>query len=121
MSSVFVLRDHPELKFILDANQVKILDVSDPTSSGSYLYSEIRSITLNEKETNWMFSIFSMLIEIWTGLGNGKIYETNANLTLITDDQKIKIGLQGADLKQVNKTIEFINEKTHLDSKLITK
>ncbi len=111
MTETIELRNKPELKFILNADEFDILDASDPKNSGTYSYSEIKSTELNEERTNWLLSTLSIIVDLITGgYGSGKLKE-RANLKLEMKNLNLKVWLIDADFEKAKRVTELINSK----------
>ena len=91
MLKTIELRNKPQLKFTLNADEFNIIDASEPKNNGTYSYNEIKSAELNSERTNWLISILSVIIDFLTGSGNGGKFKTKANLTLKTQERNLKI------------------------------
>jgi hypothetical protein len=111
MTETIELRNKPELKFILNADEFDILDASDPKNSGTYSYSELKSTELNEERTNWLLSTLSIIVDLITGgYGSGKLKE-KANLKLEMKNLNLKVWLIDADFEKAKRVTELINSK----------
>ncbi len=111
MTETIELRNKPELKFILNADEFDIVDASEPKNNGTYSYVEIKNAELNEERTNWLISILSIIVDFLTGSGNGGKFRTKANLILKTDNRNFIIWLNNSDFGKAERVTELINNK----------
>jgi len=110
MTETVELRNKPELKFILNTNEFKIIDASQPKNNGTYTYVEIKNAEFNTERTNWLISILSVIVDLLAASANGGKFKTKANLTLKTEKRNLKIWLNDADYGKAEKITELINK-----------
>ena len=84
---VYELRKTPQLKITIDKVNLHIIDVFDPKNSGTYSWNDIKSIELNKEKINWIFSIFSGLIDLFAGTAASKVYKFKSNLKIVLDTE----------------------------------
>jgi hypothetical protein len=114
MKENFELRNKPELKFILNENELKIIDNSDHENTGTYSYGEIKSIKLNKERTNWFVSFLSFIVDLIIGSGaNGQTFKNKASLDLELNSKKVRILLFGVNFSKAEKIAGSIKEKTN--------
>ena len=111
MIKTITLRNKPELKCILDIDNVTIVDASAPKNNGIYQYSDIKKIMVHKEETNWFFSFITVIMDLFMQFGNGKKYTTKAYLTITLENNILKIWLNNANLQKAKEVTAFINRK----------
>lgn len=111
MAETVELRIKPELKIILSMDEFEIIDVSEPKNNGVYTYESIKSVKLNSEQTNWLISIFSVIVESLTGTGSGGKFKTKPNLNLELEDRNLKIWLNAANFEKAGKVTELISQR----------
>ncbi|WP_420379380.1 hypothetical protein [Gilvibacter sp.] len=120
MTETIELRDKPELKFILNSDELDVINSSDPKNSGRFSYSEIESAKIYSERTSWFVSILSIIVDFFTGGGSGGIFKSKANLTLKTEKKSVKIWLRATEFEKAKKITALINtNKTNTQQRII--
>ncbi|MGS0527725.1 hypothetical protein ACU8V7_23600 [Zobellia nedashkovskayae] len=110
MIETIELRNKPELKIILNADEFEVIDAAKPRNNGKYLFRKIRNVELSKERTDWLVSSIAFLASIFTH-GNLETYKNRANLTLETDSQTLKIWLGNADYEKAQSVMRLIKSK----------
>lgn len=111
MKETVELRNKPKLKIILNQNQFEIIDASEPKNSGIYSFVDIKKVKLNAEKTNWLFSTFTIIVDLFTGISGGGKFKDKANLEVEMAHQNLKIWLIDANFEKAKKVIEILNGK----------
>ena len=111
MKETLELRNKPELKIILNMDEFEVMDISESQNSGIYSFADLKNVELNEEKTNWLFSAFTLIIDLITSSNFSKKYKTKANMEVEMKNQKLKIWLMDADFKKAKIVTDMLNEK----------
>jgi hypothetical protein len=111
MTETVELRNKPELNIVLNNDEFEIVDASEPKNSGIYSFGELKNAELNAERTNWLISIFSVIVDFLTGSGNGGKFKTKSHLNLEMENRKLKIWLIAADFIKAQRVTELLNSK----------
>jgi hypothetical protein len=115
MSQIIILKNRPKLEITLQEEGFEILDNSAQSNNGIYSYSNLKSVKINKKLTNWFLSIISYIPVGFMGSAKGEIIINKANLKIKLQKRTIKLRLKDADMTKA----EFIKQK--LNEKIIKK
>ncbi|MRH99660.1 hypothetical protein GH721_03850 [Kriegella sp. EG-1] len=99
MTETFELRARPSLKIILNEKAFEIVDAAEPSNNGQFLFRQVKNVELNSAKTNWWFSAFTVLIDLFTSSANSGIYKDKANLIIALENHQRKIGLNKANFE----------------------
>ena len=100
-TTIHNLRKKPLLVFTLNENNFHLIDDDTPSNKGEYKYNSITSISLIKGKTNWIVSIFSLVIDFIFDLGSFSNYKEKDKLIIQTKDSEIEILLFKVDKKEV--------------------
>lgn len=111
MEQTVTLRSKPKLKITLKSNGFEIVDRSDPNNSGNYLYQDLKNVKLNAEKTDWLVSLFSLMVGIFVSSSIQGNFKNKANLQLEMIDRNLKIWLVDADFQKVENISQLLTEK----------
>jgi hypothetical protein len=110
MKETVELRNKPELKIILNQDEFEIVDVSEPNNNGIYSLRHIQKVVLNEEKTNWIFSIFTLIVEFLPGSALvGGTFKNKANMEVEMVNRNLNIGLINADFEKAKRVSRILN------------
>lgn len=114
MKETLELRNKPELKIILDTDEFEIVDSYEQNNSGIYSFRDLKKVVLNSERTNWLFSIFTIIISFFFGgaIEGGK-FKNKSNLEIQILNRNLKIWLIDADFEIAKKVTEILSRKTY--------
>lgn len=111
MKETLELRNKPELKIILNKDEFEVVDMSESKNSGIYSFSDLKNVELNAEKTNWLFSAFTVIVDLFTGSAFSKKFKSKANMEVVMDNRKLKIWLIDADFEKAKTVTELLNGK----------
>lgn len=111
MTETVELRNKPELKINLNSDGFEIVDVSDPKNTGKYLFEDLKNVKLNPERTDWLVSIFSLIVGVFTSSAIEGNFKNKANLKLEMVNQNLKIWLVDADFQKAERIVHKLIEK----------
>lgn len=111
MEQTITLRSKPKLKITLNSDGFEIVDRSNPKNSGEYLYKDLRNVKLNPEKTDWLVSLFSLIVGLFTSSAIQGNYKNKANLQLEMVDWNLKIWLVEADFQKAERVSQLLTEK----------
>ena len=117
MTEIVELRNKPELKIILNQDEFEVVDVSEPKNSGIYSFGHLKNVELNATKTNWLFSIFTIIVDLFIGGNVGGKFKSKANMNLEMENLNLKIWLIDADFEKAKIVAESLSEKTSTQNK----
>ena len=96
----YLLREKPELKLILDQDNFEIIDFYDRKNTGVYSFKSLKNIELRTQQINWLFSIFSWIVDVFLPISEGGIYRDKAIMIIHLADKKLKMSLHESDFEK---------------------
>lgn len=111
MTETIELRNKPELKIILNKNEFEIVDVSEPKNSGIYSFGKLKNVELIAERTNWLFSAFTIVVDLFTGSAFGGKFKSKANLNFSMENRNLKIWLIDANFDKAKRVTELLNSE----------
>ena len=116
-SEKIILRKKPTLEFILNKKYFEIINNQNNTDNGIYFYEWTKSVNFQKEKTNWIFTIFSYIIEFFLAIfifdgaaDGGKKYRKKGNLLIYYKDKNIEIKLNDCNLKNA----EYLTKELEL-------
>lgn len=100
-TTIYELRKKPQLLFTLNDTDFHLIDVDKPANNAEFKFNSIISIDLIKGKTNWIVSIFSLVIDFIFDLGSFSNYKEKDKLIIQTKDSEIEILLFKVDKKEV--------------------
>lgn len=111
MKETLELRTQPELKIILNKDEFEVVDISDAQNSGIYSFTHLKGVELNAEKTNWLFSAFTLIVDLFTGSAFSKKFKSKAHMDVEMDNRRLKIWLIDADFEKAKIVTELLNGK----------
>ena len=105
------LRITPELTIILNDESFEIIDLYDRENSGVYPFKRLKYIELKKQKINWLFSIFSWTLDLFTAISEGGVYRDKASLLLNLTDLKLKLCLNESNFKEAERLVATMKLK----------
>jgi hypothetical protein len=68
-TTIYELRKKPKLLFTLSDSGFHLIDEDNSSNNGEFKYNSIISVDLVKGKTNWILSIFSLVIDFILDLG----------------------------------------------------
>ncbi|WP_422081160.1 hypothetical protein [Ulvibacterium sp.] len=99
------LKKSPPLEFIFHKGSFEIINEVDPENDGIYKYNALKSVEFDQEKTNWLLTILSYLVELFTGVGQGNTYKNQKRLTIGHAEKKVKLDLLDCEQKTINELI----------------
>ncbi|WP_291115998.1 hypothetical protein [Flavobacterium sp. UBA6135] len=109
-TTIYELRKKPKLLFTLNDSDFHLIDEDNPSNNGEFEYNSIISVDLVKGKTNWIVSIFSLVIDFIFDLGSFSNYKEKDKLIIQTKDSEIEILLFKVDKKEVEELISNLKE-----------
>ena len=111
MDRKIVLKNKSRMEITLGENEFEILDNSTPNNNGNYSYSNLKSVEINKKWTNWFLSIISYIPVVFMGSAKGGIIINKSNLKIELEKRTIKLRLKDAYITKAEFIKQNLNEK----------
>jgi len=109
-ATIFELRKKPKLVFTLNDDDFLLIDNDDTSNDGKFNYSSIISVDLVKGKTNWIVTIFSLLIDFIFNSSSFDNYKEKDKLIIQLKNSKIEILLFKVDKKEVEELISNLKE-----------
>ena len=109
-TTIYELRKKPKLLFTFNDSDFHLIDEDNPSNNGEFKYNSIISFDLVKGKTNWIISIFSLVIDFIfdsTSFNNDKEKD---KLFVQLKNSKIEILLFKVDKKEVEDLISNLKE-----------
>lgn len=106
------LRTKPELKITINQNGFKILDSADPVNNTEYSFLKLNKVEFHPRQTDWLVSILSVVVDLITGGGNSGKFKNKPNLKFKLDNKTFKLYLVDADLEKAKAITDLLNQKS---------
>ncbi|UPQ78875.1 hypothetical protein M0M57_14800 [Flavobacterium azooxidireducens] len=100
-TTIYELRKKPKLLFTFNDSDFHLIDDDNPSNSGDFKYNSIISVNLVKGKTNWIISIFSLVIDFIFDLGIFSKYKEKDKLIIKSKNSTIEIPLFKVDKKEV--------------------
>ena len=111
MKETLELRNKPELKIILNKDEFEVVDISESKNSGIYAFTDLKNVELNAEKTNWLFSAFTLIVDLFTGSAFSKKFKSKAHMDVEMANRSLKIWLMDADFEKAKIVTELLNGK----------
>jgi len=93
-----ILRNQPTLKFLFNESNFEIINNANKNDNGIYSYDLLNSVELKKERTNWLISILSIVVDLFTESLNGGFYKDKHQLDIKHKKKHLKIILSESDL-----------------------
>lgn len=100
-TTIYELRKKPKLLFTFNDSDFHLIDEDNPSNNGEFKYNSIISVDLVKGKTNWIVSIFSLVIDFIFDLGSFSNYKEKDKLIIKLKNSTIEIPLFKVDKKEV--------------------
>lgn len=111
-TKIYTLRKKPQLLFTLNENDFHLIDDNNCSNNGEFKYNSIISVDLVKGKTNWIVSIFSLVIDFVFDLGSFSNYKEKDKLIIQLASSKIEILLFKVDKKEVEALVNSLKNKS---------
>lgn len=111
-TTIYELRKKPQLLFTLNDTDFHFIDEDNPSNNGEFKYNSIVSVDLVKGKTNWIVSIFSLVIDFIFDLGSFSNYKEKDKLIIQLTSSKIEIFLFKVNKEEIESLIESIKNKS---------
>jgi len=111
-TTIYELRKKPKLLFTLNDSDFHLIDEDNPSNNGEYNYNSVISVDLVKGKTNWIISIFSLVIDFIFDLGSFSNYKEKDKLIIQLTRSKIEILLFKVNKKEVESLIKSLKNKS---------
>lgn len=111
-TTIYELRKKPQLLFTLNDTDFHLIDEDNPSNNGKFKYNSIVSVDLVKGKTNWILSIFSLVIDFIFDLGSFGNYKEKDKLIIQLTSSKIEILLCKVNKKEVESLVSILKNKS---------
>lgn len=109
---IYEIRKKPQLLFTLNDINFHLIDEDNPANNGEYTYISITSINLIKGKTNWIVSIFSLVIDFIFDLGSFSNYKEKDKFIIQLTSSKIEILLFKVNKKELETLVKSLKDKS---------
>lgn len=109
-TTIYELRKKPKLLFTFNDSDFHLIDEDNPSNDGEFKYNSIISVDLVKGKTNWIISIFSLVIDFIFDSTSFNNYKEKDKLFVQLKNSKIEILLFKVDKKEVEDLISNLKE-----------
>lgn len=107
-TTIYELRKKPKLLFTLNYSDFHLTDEGNPSNSNEFKYHSIISVDLFKGKTNWIVSIFSLVIDFIFDLGSFNNFKEKDKLIIQLTSSKIEILLFKVNKKEVESLVKSL-------------
>lgn len=111
-TTIYELRKKPKLLFTFNDSDFHLIDEDNPSNNGEFKYNSIISVDLVKGKTNWIISIFSLVIDFIFDLGSFSNYKEKDKLIIKLKNSTIEILLFKVNKKEVESLIKSLKNKS---------
>ncbi|MBA4746195.1 MAG: hypothetical protein H2058_13145 [Muricauda sp.] len=98
-NGTYTLREKPKFEIDLSDNSIKIVNKSKVQSSSSFILDKIETFEIKERRTNWLITILSFVVEIFSSISVPGKYSEGSQLLMEYEGNTFKYYLNDCDLK----------------------
>jgi hypothetical protein len=110
-TTIYELRKKPKLLFTLNDSDFYLIDEENPSNGNEFKYNSIISVDLFKGKTNWIVSIFSLVIDFIFDLGSFSNYKEKDKLIIQLTSSKIEILLFKVNKREVEALVKSLKNK----------
>lgn len=97
-NGTYTLREKPKFEIDLSDNSIKIVDKSKVLSSSSFILDKIETFEIKERRTNWLITILSFVVEIFSSISVPGKYSEGSQLLMEYEGNTFKYHLNDCNL-----------------------
>ncbi|MBC8882486.1 hypothetical protein H9X57_00860 [Flavobacterium piscinae] len=112
-TTTYELRKKPKLLFTLSDSDFHLIDEDNSANNGEFKYNSIISVDLVKGRTNWIVSIFSLVIDFILDLGSFSNYKEKDKLIFQLTSSKIEILLFKVNKKELETLVNSLKKNRH--------
>lgn len=110
-NGTYSLRIHPKFEIELLDDSIKIMDSSESESNSFFALEKIETFEIKQKRTNWLITILSFVLEIFSSISTSDKYSEGSQLHLVYEGESFKYYLNDCDLNLMSKIENHIKKR----------
>lgn len=105
---ILQLREKPFFEIELLKNGFKVHNDTNNHDNGFYEFDKTNRVNFEKKRINWLVSMSSFIVDLFTGSGTGGIFKERNQLRFYYDNIEKRIILDDCDMKAAARALQKI-------------